>query len=156
MGNYEAAMGYHESALELASGNEGSALQIRSATQLCGCYQAVAEGIVDAFEKEQPDDDAALQTAIAMYEKCVACSRLSKDKKLEGMSCNKLGRVKTILGEYEEAIRLQKIFLNICTNEEPADLIGEAQARGALAEAYEAVGDVNEAVEQLEILLTVA
>jgi len=67
-----------------------------------------------------------------------------------------LGRVKTLLGDYNEAIRLQKIYLNICTSEEPVDQVGEASARAALADAYEALGAVTDAIQQLEILLTVA
>lgn len=67
-----------------------------------------------------------------------------------------MGRVKTLLGDYDEAIRLQKIYLNICTTEEPVDQVGEAAARAALADAYEALGAVADAIQQLEILLTVA
>lgn len=74
LGNWESAMAYHEVALELStSGAVELALQIKSATQLCGCYQKLAEKLVLEFEGAESSSEAPLITASQLYEKCVAC-----------------------------------------------------------------------------------
>lgn len=74
LGNWEGAMAYHEVALELStSGTVELALQIKSATQLCVCYQKLAEKLVSDFEGDDSASEASLMAASQLYEKCVAC-----------------------------------------------------------------------------------
>jgi len=51
-------------------------------------------------------------------------------------------------------LRLQRQYLQICEAE--GDKSGEATARAALAQAYQGMGDTKLAIQELEILLTVA
>ncbi|CAD7950726.1 unnamed protein product [Amoebophrya sp. A120] len=149
LGNWENAMTYHETALELSTQSNALPLQIKSALQLCHVYKVLA----DRFLSNSPTDDD-VRAACDLFEKCVACAKLAKDSKLEGTNCHQLGKAKTLSGEYGESIRLQQQYLDICRKQ--GDRAGEANARSALAQAYEATGNIEEAVLQLELLLTVA
>ncbi|CAD7936277.1 unnamed protein product [Amoebophrya sp. A25] len=149
--NWEAAMGYHETALELSSASEKTLpLQIKSAFQLCTVYKILAEKYLASKTPSLEE----IRAASDLFEKCVACAKLAKDAKLEGQNCHQLGKVKILYGEYDESIRLQKQYLEFC--ERQKDRSGEANARAALAQAYEALGHTKEAMNQLERLLVVA
>merc|ERR1711959_745867 len=105
--------------------------------------------LAERCERERRDMEAT-----AFYERCLSCARLSKDSALEGSACHKLGKSKYNTGNYEEAIDLQKQYLEICKTHD--DRVGESAARAALAHAYEAIGNTQEAIKQLENLLNVA
>eukprot|EP00747_Dinoflagellata_sp_TGD_P168980 gnl/TRDRNA2_/TRDRNA2_196716_c0_seq1.p1 gnl/TRDRNA2_/TRDRNA2_196716_c0~~gnl/TRDRNA2_/TRDRNA2_196716_c0_seq1.p1 ORF type:complete len:484 (-),score=119.59 gnl/TRDRNA2_/TRDRNA2_196716_c0_seq1:66-1448(-) len=143
--NWQSAMQYHERALQIATAADSLPLQIKAASRLTNVYQILAE----QCEKENKDSNAT-----ALYERCLGCAQLSKDATLEGTACHKLGLSKYKTGFYEPAIELQKQYLDICRTHD--DRIGESAARAALAQAYEAVGNVAEAIKQLENLLNVA
>jgi len=143
-------MACHETALELASESGTLPLQVKAAVQLCGVYKVLAEQLLDT-KTPSPSNVAA---AADLFEKCVACAKLAKDEQLEGVNCHRLGKVKLLSGEYEEALSLQTHYLEIC--EAHNDRSGEAAARAALAQTYEVVGDVDSAIQQLELLLSVA
>jgi tetratricopeptide (TPR) repeat protein len=143
--NWESAMQFHEKALAIATSADSLPLQIKAASRLTHVYQILAE----KCEKEGRDPDAT-----QLYERCHSCAKLSKDATLEGTACHKLGLSKYKTGHYEPAIDLQKQYLDICRMHD--DRIGESSARAALAHAYEAVGNTQEAIKQLENLLNVA
>mmetsp|Transcript_74482 Transcript_74482/g.210043 ORF Transcript_74482/g.210043 Transcript_74482/m.210043 type:complete len:459 (+) Transcript_74482:100-1476(+) len=143
--NWQSAMNFHEKALQIATSADSLPLQIKAASRLTQVYQVLAEGC----EKEGRDSDAT-----ALYERCKDCAQLSKDANLEGVACHKLGLSKYKTGFFDEAIDLQKQYLDICRMHD--DRVGESAARGALAQAYEAVGGTQEAIKQLENLLNVA
>merc|ERR1719456_916229 len=138
-------MEFHERALHIATSADSLPLQIKSASRLTHVYRILAE----RKEKEHKDAEAT-----AFYERCLSCARLSKDSALEGSACHKLGKSKYNTGNYEEAIDLQKQYLDICKTHD--DRVGESAARAALAHAYEAIGNTQEAIKQLESLLNVA
>jgi len=144
-GHWEQAMKFHERALHIATSADSLPLQIKSASRLTHVYRILAE----QCEKEQRDVEAT-----AFYERCLNCARLSKDSALEGSACHKLGKSKYNTGNFEDAIDLQKQYLEICKTHD--DRIGESAARAALAHAYEATGNTHEAIKQLENLLNVA
>jgi len=144
-GHWEEAMRFHERALSIATSADSLPLQIKSASRLTHVYRILAE----RCEKERRDMEAT-----AFYERCLSCARLSKDSALEGSACHKLGKSKYNTGNYEEAIDLQKQYLEICKTHD--DRVGESAARAALAHAYEAIGNTQEAIKQLESLLNVA
>lgn len=144
-GHWEEAMRFHERALSIATSADSLPLQIKSASRLTHVYRILAE----RCEKERRDMEAT-----AFYERCLSCARLSKDSALEGSACHKLGKSKYNTGNYEEAIDLQKQYLEICKTHD--DRVGESAARAALAHAYEAIGNTSEAIKQLESLLNVA
>lgn len=143
--NWHSAMQFHERALTIATSADSLPLQIKAASRLTYVYQILAE----KCEKENRDADAT-----QLYERCLSCAQLSKDATLEGTACHKLGLSKYKTGHYEPAIDLQKQYLDICRMHD--DRIGESAARAALAHAYEAVGNAQEAIKQLENLLNVA
>mmetsp|Transcript_12791 Transcript_12791/g.31098 ORF Transcript_12791/g.31098 Transcript_12791/m.31098 type:complete len:352 (-) Transcript_12791:800-1855(-) len=149
LGHWEAAMSYHETALELSTEANVLPLVVKAAFHLCQVYKVLAE----KFLKGNPSPED-IRASSDLFEKCVACAKLAKDNKLEGQNCHQLGKVKILSGEYEESIRLQKQYLDICSKQ--GDRAGEANARAALAQAYEALGNAGEAILQLELLLTVA
>jgi len=143
--NWQIAMEYHERALQIATSADSLPLQIKAASRLTQVYQVLAENC----EKEGRDSEAT-----ALYERCKDCAQLSKDATLEGTACHKLGLSKYKTGHFEAAVELQKQYLDICRVQD--DRIGESAARGALAQAYEAMGVAQEAIKQLENLLNVA
>jgi len=143
--NWQSAMQFHEKALHIATSADSLPLQIKAASRLTQVYQVLAENC----EKEGRDTEAT-----ALYERCKDCAQLSKDANLEGIACHKLGLSKYKTGHYDNAIDLQKQYLDICRMHD--DRVGESAARGALAHAYEAIGSTQEAIKQLENLLNVA
>mmetsp|Transcript_48171 Transcript_48171/g.111601 ORF Transcript_48171/g.111601 Transcript_48171/m.111601 type:complete len:401 (-) Transcript_48171:140-1342(-) len=143
--NWQSAMEFHEKALQIATTSDSLPLQIKAASHLTHVYQVLAE----KCEKESRDTDAT-----ALYERCLSCAQLSKDAYLEGTACHKLGLSKHKTGHYDGAIELQKKYLEICRLHD--DRVGESAARAALAHAYEAIDQTQEAIKQLENLLTVA
>lgn len=143
--NWKSAMQFHEKALQIATSADSLPLQIKAASRLTQVYQVLAENC----EKEGRDTEAT-----ALYERCKDCAHLSKDANLEGVACHKLGLSKYKTGNYEQAIELQKQYLDICRMHD--DRVGESAARGALAHGYEAIGSTQEAIKQLENLLNVA
>jgi len=101
-------MEHHETALELSTLCNSLPVQIKSASQLCGVYRVLAENLLEEGKKsaqsaadkkdaaegtDSKKDEKKFQVnrsrqclaAADLYEKCVACSRLSKDIKLEGI-----------------------------------------------------------------------
>jgi len=143
--NWQRAMEFHEKALQIATSADSLPLQIKAASRLTEVYQVLAE----ECEKEGRDSEASM-----LYERCRACAQLSKDANLEGTACHKLGLSKFKTGAHDQAVELQKQYLDICRMHD--DRIGESKARGALAQAYEAMGLTQEAIKQLENLLNVA
>mmetsp|Transcript_77118 Transcript_77118/g.160552 ORF Transcript_77118/g.160552 Transcript_77118/m.160552 type:complete len:495 (-) Transcript_77118:48-1532(-) len=143
--HWQSAMQFHERALQIATSADSLPLQIKAASRLTQVYQVLAENC----DKEGRDSEAT-----ALYERCKDCAQLSKDANLEGIACHKLGLSKYKTGFYDEAIDLQKQYLDICRMHD--DRVGESAARAALAWAFEAVGSTQEAIKQLENLLNVA
>jgi len=144
-GHWHNARIYHEKALEVATSADQLPLQIQAASRLTAVYQILAELCEE--EGQNPD-------AVRHYERCLKCARLSKDSKLEGAACHKLGLSKYKNGSYDAAIDLQKEYLEICCQHD--DRSGESAARSALARASEAMGNSQEAIKQFENLLNVA
>lgn len=143
--NWRSAMQFHEIALQISTAADCLPLQVKAASRLTHVYQILAEH----SEKENHDNDAT-----GLYERCLTCAQLSKDAKLEGNACHRLGLSKHKTGHYAPAIELQQQYLEICRAHD--DRIGESAARAALAHVYEATGDASKAIQQLESLLSVA
>ncbi|OLP81004.1 Tetratricopeptide repeat protein 29 [Symbiodinium microadriaticum] len=142
-GNWQSAMQYHEKALEIASSADSLPLQIKAASRLSTVCQVLAE----QCEKDGRDAEAS-----SLFERCLSSAQRSKDATLEGTACHKLGLSKQTTGNYEQAVELQRQYLEICRIHD--DRVGESAARAALAQAYEATGDTQEAIKQLENLLS--
>lgn len=143
--NWHSAMEFHEKALSIATSADSLPLQIKAASHLTYIYQVLAE----QCEREGRDADAT-----SLYERCLECAQQSKDNSLEGTACHKLGLSMHKTGQFEAAIDLQKQYLEICRIHD--DRVGESAARAALAQAYEAIRNTQEAIKQLENLLNVA
>ncbi|CAJ1350316.1 unnamed protein product [Effrenium voratum] len=107
-GNWQSAMQYHEKALEIATSADSLPLQIKAASRLTTVCQVLAE----QCEKDGQDVEAA-----QLYERCLSSAQLSKDAALEGSACHKLGLSKHKTGNYEQAVELQKQYLEICRRE---------------------------------------
>jgi len=116
--SWRSAMQFHETSLELSTEADCVAIQTKAAYQLCNVYRVLAEQIMndnssgggggnsspggangpgmmgeDGNAPTTNKTPEEIRLCSDLYEKCVACSKLAKDIKLEGINCWRLGKV---------------------------------------------------------------
>ena len=145
------------------SGGAGTSNPSRLMIGMPGFGAGDAAGNAERAGESDENDEVRLKALAAaqLYQKCILCGEVAGDVTLQGVSCYRLGKTKALLGEHDEAISLQKQYLQICLGGENAlegdrDKVGEVAARAALAHSSEALGNISEAMHHLETLLNVA
>ena len=149
VGNVLDAIGCHEQQVAVAAsiGSEAVEQKRDGQSSLITAYTAQAEDYVKI-------GDSA--SAIALYEKCLDCSRQSGDVKGEGETQHKMGLILASIGEVERSMQCQRLYRDACAAQSPPDAAGQGKACQALATAANKLGDTEAATQYLEECIELA
>ncbi|KAF4674465.1 hypothetical protein FOL47_009148 [Perkinsus chesapeaki] len=157
-----------EHALDLASGPQQDAASVapisyKIAADLATLYLRLA-GDDDFFlgnpseEIEQSSEELVVAgrewSPMGCYQRALECGKLSCDEAVEGAASYKLGVSMVEAGMFEEALPLQRRYLDI--SQHLGHLKNEAAARAELGKIYQKLGDRDAAIVELEHLEVVA
>eukprot|EP01052_Picozoa_sp_SAG31_P004701 SAG31_NODE_198_length_20656_cov_5.167291_6_plen_218_part_00 len=148
-GNVLDAISCHERQVAVASSIGGDAVEQKRDGQ-----SSLIKGYTAQATEYETDGDSA--SAIALYEKCLDCSRQSGDVHGEGETQHRLGLILASIGEVNRAMQCQRTYRDNCASQSPPDLVGQGKACQALATAAQALGDMEAATKYLEECIELA
>ncbi|BBN20590.1 tetratricopeptide repeat protein 29 [Marchantia polymorpha subsp. ruderalis] len=95
-----------------------------------------------------------LEESIQYHLKCIESASIGDNDKVVALTGHKIGLLHFRMHQPLISLEYQMKYLNICKLE--CDKVGESKAHTALAQIFESLGQVKEAIDHLEALLDVA
>ena len=148
LGDTTSATAYHEKHLALCAeldGNDEEEQRQQANQNLVNVYQRSADEL---------DRSGDVEGAIALLDKCLEACKACGDETSAGHVNYRLGLAYQKLGEQEKALAFHRQYHDISVKLE--DKTGEGIACCALAEAHQDLGNVDEAIKNLEAYLELA
>lgn len=148
LGDINSAMSFHEKHLELCDklqGDEKEQQRQQANQNLVKVYQRSADLL---------ESSGNIQKSIVLLDKCLDACNACGDETSAGHVNYRLGLAYQKLGEQEKALAFHSQYYDISVKLE--DKTGEGIACCALAEAHQDLGNVDDAIKNLEAYLELA
>ncbi|XP_035662461.1 G-protein-signaling modulator 1-like [Branchiostoma floridae] len=179
MGEYEAALEWHQKYLKMSQDHGDKKEQITAHVNVGNTYRLL--GKLDlatshfntALQIAQQTGDQhgrmhvyiymgemhreqlhSPHTAIQFYEQALALARQLGDRHEEGMAYNKLGTAHYKMGEYETALEWVQKHLKMC--KESGDKTEQIIAHNCIGASYKALGKLDQARSHYQLAMTIA